>query len=163
MTFCKTVLSTILLAVVAWPLVTRAGDVPAMAATPATRRAPNRLPDYGRTADSFVVVATILDIDESRQGCRGEGCLPLPVISLDVVHSFGPSLPKTLVAQVYLPETPYAERDPVRIGERVLVTLRIESPPRQRTCGRLSNCDVDAKEAAFVQEMFRKMLWPSGR
>lgn len=164
---CHKVLKVMRCTVLLFSLVAYGGVAwasPPVELPPQVNRPPLKLPDYTRSPESFVVLAEVLDLDVGVDKCFGIDCVPLPLLEVSVLAQFGGAVPESrLVLQVYQPGTPFGGSDPPRIGERLLITVRKETPPRQWTCGRLIACDANPTSVVFAQELFRKLEWPSGK
>lgn len=111
------------------------------------------------------VVGVIRDMDFQTDTKLASGALAQtgnPLILLDVEHSSATSAQKGLLL-VQLQETggPVFGREPLKTGERVLITVVRERPVSKWSCGRLRRCDGPTPESNLMGlEAFRPTLRP---
>jgi hypothetical protein len=114
-----------------------------------------------RDCDVEVVIGTVIDIDmEPRLNPSDPiGSIGTPMILLEVVDAFPASVGRSILfTQAINAQSPGGE--PLRKGDRVLVTLLRRPSDYSWQCGRLRSC-LTAPDVEWVGvELFRPADWP---
>jgi hypothetical protein len=119
----------------------------------------NRPVRYGKLKDVRVVVAEIVDVDETTSYSSLESSA-VPQVLLRVQHSFSGRVPKELVAEVPFPGAPYNPPSSPAKGDQVIVTLQKEPVGDGWSCGRLWPCDKRPQVRWVGIEIYKRVNWP---
>lgn len=113
---------------------------------------------YRHLTDTQIVFGTITAWEPDAK-CRGEGCLALPLIRINVDTAFRGQWAGEIVLAVPMPGAPYRNPEEVVLGTQVIMTFGLREETDEWFCGRLLSCDERPKQQLLSYGFYREYQW----